>query len=172
VQLSSDRDPLAPHGEAHSEADLKSLVARGLLRNLPKTLHRSPPRIAARSPAERAALGYLHGNCAHCHNDNGAPAPVDLTLAQRAGSGSADSARVLRSLIDAPSRFRGHGLSADAPLVAPGRPEASVLTARMRSRNPQTQMPPIGTEVLDTEALALLERWIAEQSPMQQEMKP
>jgi hypothetical protein len=172
LQLSTDRDPLAPHGEMHSDADLKSLVARGLVRNLPKALHRSPPRIAASSPVERAALGYLHGNCAHCHNDNGAPAPVDLTLAQRAGSTSADAARVMRSLIDAPSRFRGHGLGADAPLVAPGRPEASVLTARMRSRNPQTQMPPIGSDMPDTQALALLERWIAEQSPPQQEMKP
>jgi hypothetical protein len=33
-------------------------------------------------------------------------------------------------------------------------------------------MPPLGTAMLDTEALALLDRWIAEQSPMQQEMKP
>jgi hypothetical protein len=172
LQLSPDRDPLAPHGETHSDADLRSLVARGLVRNLPKALHRAPPRIAARSPLERAALGYLHGNCAHCHNDNGAPAPVDLTLAQRAGSSAVDAARVLRSLLDAPSRFRGHGLGADARLVAPGRPEASVLTARMRSRNPQTQMPPLGTEMIDAQALALLERWIAEQSPLQQEMKP
>jgi hypothetical protein len=172
LQLSPDRDPLAPHGEPHSDADLRSLVARGLVRNLPKALHRAPPRIAARSALERAALGYLHGNCAHCHNDNGAPAPVDLTLAQRAGSNAVDAARVLRSLIDAPSRFRGHGLGADAPLVAPGRPEASVLTARMRSRNPQTQMPPLGTEMIDARALALLDRWIAEQLPLQQEMKP
>jgi mono/diheme cytochrome c family protein len=172
LQLSPERDRLAPHGEVGSDLDLRALVARGLVRNLPESLHRSPPRIAARSALERAALGYLHGNCAHCHNDNGAPAPVDLTLAQRASSSAADAARVLRTLIDAPSRFRGHGLGADAPLIAPGRPDASVLTARMRSRNPQTQMPPLGTAMLDTEALALLDRWIAEQSPMQQEMKP
>lgn len=75
-------------------------------------------------------------------------------------------------MIDARSRFRGHGLSGDASLVAPGRPDASVLIARMRSRNPQTRMAPLGTQMLDTEALALLERWIAEKSPTPQELKP
>ena len=29
---------------------------------------RAPPRIARRTPTERAALGYLHANCGHCHN--------------------------------------------------------------------------------------------------------
>ena len=39
-----------------------------------------------------------------------------------------------------------------------------MLIARVRSRNPQTQMPPLGTQLRDAEALALLERWIAEKS--------
>ena len=65
LQLSPDRDPLAPHAERVAGAvDLKSLNARGLLRNLRADLLARPPRIAASSPAERAALGYLHGNCA------------------------------------------------------------------------------------------------------------
>jgi hypothetical protein len=169
LQLSSDRDPLAPHAEAGAHIDLRSLVARGLVKNLPSALLSSAPRIAANSPAERAALGYLHGNCAHCHNDNGAGAPVDLTLWQRVTSGAE---RVLRSMIDARSRFRGHGLSADAPIVAPGSPDASVLIARVRSRNPQTQMPPLGTQLPDAEALVLLERWIAEKSHTPEELTP
>jgi hypothetical protein len=164
LQLSPDRDPLAPHAEARSDIDLAGLAARGLIRNLPRQLLQSPPRIAGRSPAERAALGYLHGNCGHCHNDNGAPAPVDLTLAQSAIGGAAGAERVLRTMIDAPSRFRGHGLDKNAPLIAPGRPDASVLVARVRSRNPQTQMPPLGTQMLDADALALLQRWVTEKS--------
>lgn len=170
LQLSSDRDPLAPHAEARTDIDLPGLASRGLVRNLQPSLISTPPRIGANSPAERASLGYLHGNCAHCHNDNGAPAPVDLTLAQSVTSG-ASAERVLRSMIDARSRFRGHGLTNDALLIAPGRPDASVLIARMRSRNPQTQMPPLGTQLLDAEALALLERWIAEKSHTPQELK-
>ena len=163
LQLSSDRDPLAPHAEAQAGAGLVEFIERGLIENAPKELIATPPRIAATSPLERAALGYLHGNCAHCHNDSGAPAPVDLMLAQRASDATGMN-RVLRSMLDAAVRFRGHGLGSDALLIAPGRPQSSVLITRMRSRNPNTQMPPIGTQFIDTEALALLERWIAERS--------
>src|SRR5690606_30774377 len=69
LQLSSDRDPLAPHAEAQEGVNLSDLVSRKLIKNLSQALIRTPPRIAASSPVERAALGYLHGNCAHCHND-------------------------------------------------------------------------------------------------------
>ncbi len=88
LQLSSDRDPLAPHADAKSEqfADLKTLAARGVIKNLPQRLVESPPRIAAASPTARAALGYLHGNCGHCHNDSGALASMDLSLQQQAAA--------------------------------------------------------------------------------------
>jgi len=164
LQLSSDRDPLAPHAEAQATLDLRALIERHLIKNVPASLASSAPRITARTPVERAALGYLHGNCGHCHNDNGAPVPVDLALAHTAGSDAASADRVLHSMIDARSRFRGHGLGSDAPLIAPGEPNRSVLLARMRSRNPQIQMPPLGTQLIDTEAVALIERWIDEQS--------
>lgn len=157
LQLSPDRDPLAPHAEPRNarDVDLRDLLARGLLRNLPRETRESPPRIAA-APLERAALGYLHGNCGHCHNDNGSPVPVDLVLWQK----GRDNGKVLRSLLGAPSRYRAPGAEAASAVVEPGRPEASVLMARMRSRNPQTQMPPLGTAEPDNEALALIERWI------------
>ena len=186
LQLSPDRDPLAPHAELSgaSDVDLRGLVALGKLRNLPPRLLDAPPRIAAASPAERAALGYLHGNCAHCHNrqggtgDAGSAVPVDLTLAQDADAASASVEQVLRSAIGAASRFRAPGLPAGAHLVEPGRPDASVLAARMRSRNPNMQMPPLGTHLPDDEGLALIERWIRAYSdprhdlPSRKEPKP
>lgn len=164
LQLSPDRDPLAPHADAFSPVDLRQLVARGLVRNLPQTLIETPPRIATSSPNERAALGYLHGNCGHCHNADGSPVPVDVRLAQDVSLGTRSAEQVLRSLLDAPSRFRASGLAHDARVVAPGRPEASTLLWRISSINPQTRMPPLGVQALDHEALALLERWIAERS--------
>ena len=45
----------------------------------------------------------------------------------------------------------------------------------MSSRNPQKQMPPIGTQLIDAGALALIERWIAqeiESYPHQEESQP
>lgn len=139
--------------------DLRDLVARGRLKNLPDKLLADPPQIPAANALERAALGYLHGNCGHCHNDNGAPPPVDLVLAHRADGGN--SRKVISSLLGARSRYRTAQAHA---IVEPGHPEASVLVARMRSRNPQSQMPPLGTQVADTEALELIERWIRTQS--------
>ena len=47
----------------------------------------------------------------------------------------------------------------------PGHPEASALLLRMRSRHPLLQMPPLGTKLVDAEAVALLERWITEDLP-------
>jgi hypothetical protein len=173
LQLSPDRDPLAPHADAgEGSADLRSLVARGWLRNLPPALLAQPPRIGAASAEERAALGYLHGNCGHCHNDSGAPVPVGLVVAQRAAPGAASSERALHSMLAVSSRFRPTGASADVRLVAPGDAAASVLALRMRSRNPYTQMPPLGTRVVDADALALIERWINHDLKARKEITP
>jgi hypothetical protein len=45
-------------------------------------------------------------------------------------------------------------------VLAPGDAAGSVLVARMRSRDPRVQMPPLGTRVADRDGLALIERWI------------
>jgi hypothetical protein len=162
LQLSPDRDPLAPHAEpARGEhADLARLAARGLVRDLPQALLASPPRIAARTPTARAALGYLHGNCGHCHNDAGPLAGLELALAQQALAPADSAARTLASLVGHSSRFRAGGAGAATRRIVPGREEASVLAVRMQSANPLARMPPLGVQVIDDEGLALVERWI------------
>jgi mono/diheme cytochrome c family protein len=165
LQLSPDRDPLAPHAEPSraDDIDLSVLRKSGLLRNLPAALRDVAPRIQAPSPVSRAALGYLHGNCGHCHNDNGSPAPVDLVLAQKAGANETSYERTMALLVGVQSRYRAPGIGARAPLIDAGHHETSVLAARIRSRDPRMQMPPLGTQVIDREALALIERWIQDQ---------
>lgn len=162
LQLSPRRDALAPHAEAAraDDVDLPALVARGLVRNLPPALLATAPQVAARSDTERATLGYLHGNCSHCHNAgaHGAGVPVALDLAQDVADPAGSRQRVLDALRGA-SRFRAHGKSASA-IVAPGTAADSVLVQRLRSRDPRVQMPPLGTAQPDAEALALIERWI------------
>lgn len=168
LQLSADRDPRAPHAEAPAagDVDLRALVDRGLLRNLPAALIDEPPRIAAASAEERAALGYLHGNCGHCHNDpreSGAGVPVELLLAQYvARPDSADAVR--RSLTGTQSRFR--------PAHDRRTERAELMTMRMRSRDPRVQMPPLGTQIPDSRSLALIERWIANYLATSKERKP
>ncbi len=109
--------------------DLPRLSSLNIFRRLPA----DAPRIAARSAAARAALGYLHANCGHCHNDAGPLKEVGLVLAQpAAGAGIADPRRLL---------------------------------ARLRSRNPLTRMPPLGTALVDAEGVALLESWLRHDFP-------
>jgi hypothetical protein len=143
-------------------ATLRTLVRRGQLVNLPAAVLREPPQIAARSASERAALGYLHGNCGHCHNDAGPLASLDLSLAQRAADPQASAARTLDTLLGRSGRFRAQGATAR---VAPGQQHASVISVRMRSDNPFARMPPLGVQVLDRDGLALIERWIGELRP-------
>ena len=159
LQLSSDRDPRAPHASHDpSDVDLDALIESGLVRNLPPAIAARPPRIDARSPIERAARGYLHGNCGGCHNAEGPLAPLGLVLAYPADAAGADDA--LASAVGRSSRFRAadHG---DATLrIAPGDAARSVLALRIRSRDPSRQMPPIGSLVADDEAAGLVEQWI------------
>jgi hypothetical protein len=163
LQLSPERDPLAPHGEAPrtGDVDLRTLVARGLLVNLPPALVESPPRIPARSAVERAAVGYLHGNCGHCHNavDSGAGVPVSLLLAHDVLAPQQSVRDALAGMLERPSRVKPPGMRQPV-LVAAGDAGASVLAVRMRSRAPALQMPPLGTQVADPEGIALIERWI------------
>lgn len=174
LQLSTERDPLAPHQQAAQagEADLRLLTERGWLHHLPRALLDTAPRIAAASATERAALGTLHANCGHCHNDDGAPVPVRLVLSQRVADPVASRERVLASIVDVPSRHRSRAPTADARRIAPGHPERSVLALRMRSRDPRLQMPPLGTRLADPEGLALIERWIANDLSPRKEPSP
>jgi hypothetical protein len=166
LQLSPERDPLAPHGAALAadEIDLRALVARGLVRGLPARFLAEPPRIVAPTPAARAAIGYLHANCGGCHNDSGPLGPLGMSLAHALGAGQGEPA--IRTTVGQPTRAPVPGLPAgDRQRIAPGHPEASAVLLRMRSRHPLLQMPPLGTKLVDAEAVALLERWIAEDLP-------
>jgi mono/diheme cytochrome c family protein len=162
LQLSPDRDPLAPHADPPrpNQTDLKSLAARGWLRNLPSAALAMPPRIAATSPTARAALGYLHGNCGHCHNSAGALNGLELLLAQQADPAARSVDRTLESLLGHSSRFRPQGAER-AQRIAIGSEAVSVLTIRMKTDNLLARMPPLGVQVVDTEGVALVERWIS-----------
>jgi hypothetical protein len=161
LQLSPDRDPGAPHAEPAPPGalDLRALVARGLVRGLPREMLERPPRVAAPTATARAALGYLHANCGACHNGDGPLAPLGLSLWQSVGRPDG-AAAVLVSLV-APSRFRVPGRD-DMFRVVPGAPELSALTYRMGTRTPTMQMPPLGTALVDEVGLALVQRWIRE----------
>jgi hypothetical protein len=156
LQLAPERDPAAPHGEP-AGVHVDDLVEAGILVGLPAAAR--APRIPAASAAERAALGYLHGNCGHCHNADGPLRNLGLNLRHVTGAAVAPA---LTTAVGRPIKKPAPGQPADAvQRIAPGQPERSGIVVRMASRYAALQMPPLGTELADEQALELVRHWIA-----------
>jgi hypothetical protein len=160
LQLSPDRDPAAPHAEQQPApgVDLPYLVRAGVLVGLPDALLESPPHVAGRTPTERAVLGYMHGNCGHCHAEDAKLENVGLFLRHMSG---APVEPAVASTVGQPVKDAAPGQTPDAVLrVEPGHPERSALVQRMASRWAALQMPPLGTDLVDEDALDLVRKWI------------
>jgi len=163
LQLSTDRDPLAPHAERMTDdmVTLATLVNDQRLSPRRTELIATAPRIAASDPRERAMLGYLSTNCGSCHNRQSSIASLGLFLKYTLARDARCPADAIATAVDQ----TGHWLVPSAPegasrRVHPGRPEWSALLQRASSRRPSSQMPPIGTVVADREALSELTQWI------------
>lgn len=162
LQLSDDRDPLAPHARPLGPGSLtiSKLDRFGLLHPRRLDLVKNPPRIRASSPRERAALGYLSANCGSCHNERGPLAGLGLYL-QHTDFYPYESG--ISTAVGVAGEYVVPGTPPESSRrIAPGSPGASAIVYRMGSRRPSSQMPPLGTAVVDTEALELIRAWIAE----------
>ncbi|HEY0875390.1 MAG TPA: hypothetical protein VGD94_18080 [Vicinamibacterales bacterium] len=162
LQLSSDRDPLAPNPEPLQPAmlTLQTLLDEQLLSPAHAELAARPPRIPG-DPRTRAALGYLTANCGHCHNDRSTVATVRFPLRMPTYASSEDVAQTIDALLARTTKWDlPHTPSGTTALVSAGTPDLSALFARMRSRRPSTQMPPLGTVMPDHQALDLVSAWI------------
>ena len=96
------------------------------------------------------ARSWIHANCAGCHIEAGGgnsrfSAEISATLDQQ-------------QLIDAKPVHNSFGLS-EARLVAPGKPDQSVLLHRISQRG-QGQMPPLSSALPDQSGVELIRRWI------------
>ena len=159
LQLSPDRDPGAVHRElvVPGSIDLSTLVTSGLLRGYRGAPR---PRIAARTSTERSALGYLHSNCGGCHRPDGPVGAIGMVLATSSVA-TADRQPAKLTAIGQVSRFSAAGATFR---IVPGDPEHSLVLARMRSRAPLVQMPPLATQLVDEQAVQLIARWIEQLS--------
>lgn len=107
----------------------------------------------AASPTLDPAIGYLHGNCGHCHNPRGR-AWSDTDLVLRIGADG--DTRALVASVLAPMMTVPNG----GPRVRAGAPEHSPLLERAAQRGTKEQMPPLGSERVDEAAIEVLRRWI------------
>ena len=121
----------------------------------PHTNLHTLPRLAAIDEEdwsrEYRVRSYLEVNCANCHNPSG----VERSRWDgRITTPLADMKVINGELLD----LFGN---ASNRVVAPGNPERSVLLTRMETRE-LGHMPPLGSTVVDEQAVALIEGWIRE----------
>jgi hypothetical protein len=113
----------------------------------------------------RAALGYLHGNCAHCHNPSPSAVwfttPYSLKLLTGAAT-VAQTDAVVTAVGVAPEKFVHPGIT---HRITAGDPASSGVTYRMSVRGSADEMPALGTKVVDQDGLALVSAWIRKLAP-------
>jgi len=135
------------------DINLSGVIARGMLSDPPVDSIVLPG-----SSAARAALGYLHANCSHCHNQRRPP---------RGGSRCYDPDRdfdfMLRvdelGSVEDTATYR----TAVGDVISSGHPDRSEVIRRVEKRDPSwPSMPPLGTEIVDEAGLATLRAWIEE----------
>lgn len=105
-------------------------------------------------PIDARARAYLDVNCAHCHGVQGAADSSGLYLDYwenipiRYG--------VYKRPVAAGRGSEGHSFD-----IAPGKPDKSILVARMLSTDPGIMMPELGRSLVHLEAVELMRAWIA-----------
>ena len=133
--------------EGQVQTQLELLAERDLFTT---TIPEQPLRIVGDDPTERAVLGYMHGNCAHCHNASAqAESRLDLTF------------QVARANIVG-RETEGSGQAVGVRVV-PGAPDQSVLFQALSRESDDEDlkpMPPIGVQLIDAEAVELFRGWI------------
>lgn len=97
------------------------------------------------------ARAYLHTNCAQCHRPGGqTQSSMDFRFSTPMSATNA---------CDVMPQEGEFGI-ANARLIAPGAPERSIIIERATRRDIY-QMPPTGSNLVDTEGMTLLTDWIA-----------
>ena len=131
------------HDAAPGEVALADLIAEGRLSTSPATMPRVPGNATV-----SAALGYLHANCSHCHNQM-RPARTGARCFDP--ENSLDFALRLGSL-DAPEAT-GTYRTVVGEEIERGNPDGSRVVTLMGNRGDGLQMPPVATELRDEAGL-------------------
>lgn len=104
----------------------------------------------ANQPIHERARSYLHANCSVCHvMAGGGNAKIELQFSTPLEKMFAVDEKPIHDTF---------GI-ADARIIAPGKPDQSVLLHRISHRG-RGQMPPLASSVVDQQAVDLIAEWI------------
>lgn len=116
----------------------------------PDDLAKLAEPFANTSPLDVRARSYLHGNCSMCHRPNGpGQGPEDFRFSTPGVSMGAVNVLPTQSSFGIP----------DARLLSPGHPEKSIISYRLQTLA-LGRMPPLGSAMVDTAGVALVNQWI------------
>jgi hypothetical protein len=112
------------------------------------------------TPVQKAALGYLHGNCGGCHNRQvDIPREDPMKLRLLVGQTDYATTDTVLTTIGVPT-INAYPELHGKPRIAPHAPESSAVFLRMSDRN-KFPMPPLATKFSDLEGGdAVVEAWI------------
>jgi hypothetical protein len=122
----------------------------------------SAPLAVPGSDIEERALGYLHANCGHCHNDGGSSdafSEVSMVLWLRADALAQPSDTLTYTTTVGRNTESASGIAGQR--IVPGDFESSVLYQRFVATDPELHMPPVGTEITDPSGQQIIEEWIS-----------
>jgi hypothetical protein len=142
IQLAAEAAP--------GQVALDDLIEQGLLTNPPETIPVVPGDAVV-----SAALGYFHGNCSHCHNQNRPERDGARCYDPR---GDYDFTLAVAELDTTGTTATYRTVVGEA--VKPGAPDDSKLYELMSERGMFRQMPPLATEHVDSLAVSNVRLWI------------
>lgn len=128
------------------QAPIDAFYADGLLAHDPE----GADRVFHEDPLTQEVLGYLAGNCTHCHNGHDGPS-------------SSYDLRYTAALDALVGRSTQSSVSASGIRVIPGNPDESIVFEAVShiTDEPDIEfMPPVGIDRVDPYAVDLLRRWI------------
>lgn len=100
------------------------------------------------------ARSYLHGNCAHCHQEGGGASKSGLIFLAT----ETDPAKYGVCKVPAAA---GPGTGGRPHDIVPGDPDRSIILFRMNSLDPEIKMPELPNRVIDVRGVQLIHDWIA-----------
>ena len=104
-------------------------------------------------------MGYLYSNCGNCHNERGSAWPdTDLDLTLSVYDTMPEQTAIYRTSIGVELQY--FNAQDNVLRVTRGQPQLSAMYLRMEQRGLETQMPPLGTEMVHEIGLDLIRRWI------------
>ncbi len=136
--------------------DLDDAIGTGIVSHVPgaTTPHLPLPGGAT----EQAALGYLHGNCGHCHN---ADSPLVNRPMFRLETGYLGTLETTRTYSSSVNVIADVDLDGATIVAKPGYPDQSVIIKRMTTTNTAKLMPALGVELVDPTGQNVVRAWIA-----------